>query len=437
MKRIVLTLGVAGLVGVSLFFGGVLSGSDADGSLAVGPQASAGRLLDGFASGDTAALAAQLEARVAANPLDTKGLVLLGLAYQQRVRESGDPAFYPRSETALRRALEIEPNNALALAGLASLAASRHRFAEARELARRTLEVNPYSAATWGILGDANIETGRYGAAFAAFDRMIAIRPTASAYARISYAREMLGRTGPALAAMKRAVTAAAGTPEPAAWARVHLGNLYAETGRLAQAERNYRAALASMGDYGPAFGALARIRFWQGRYSDAAGLWRRALRAQAVPEHAIGLGDALARLGRHTEAAEAYARAERLEAAFAIYGGQNQLETALFDLDHGQRLSDALARARVGQRLRPSVEGEHVLAWALYKNGRCDEARVHSVRALRLGTKDWGAMLHRSLIESCLGDRKAALSFRERALAVNPYALAAFGSLEAHRNDR
>jgi tetratricopeptide (TPR) repeat protein len=437
MKRLVLTLGVAGLAAFSLFFGGVLSGSDADGGQAVGRHASAGRFLDGFASGNTAALAAQLEARVTANPLDTRGLVLLGLAYQQRARESGDPAFYPRSETALRRALEIEPRNALALAGLASLAASRHRFAEARALARRTLEINPYSAATWGILGDANIETGRYRAAFAAFDRMIAVRPTASAYARISYAREMLGRTGSAVAAMKRAVTAAAGTPEPAAWARVQLGNLYAERGRLAQAERSYRAALASMPDYGPAFGAMARIRFWQGRYSAAIRLWRGALRAQAVPEHAVGLGDALARLGRDTEAADAYAHAERLEAAFATHGGQNQLETALFDLDHGRHYADALARARAGHRLRPSVEGEHVLAWALYKNGRCHEARIHSVRALRLGTKDWGAMLHRSLIESCLGDRKAAVSFRERALAVNPYALDAFGSLKPHRNDR
>jgi tetratricopeptide (TPR) repeat protein len=437
MKRIFMTLGALAVVAVSLFFGGALSGSEADGSPVLGSRDSAGLLLNGFTSGDAAAFAAQLEARVAASPMDTNALVLLGLAYQQRARESGDSAFYPLSEDALRRALQVQPDNALALAGLASLAASRHRFEEARDLARRTLDINPYSAATWGILGDANLETGRYRAAFAAFDRMIAIRPTASAYARISYGREILGRTGPAIAAMKRAVTAASATPEPAAWARVQLGTLYAESGRLARAERHYRAALVSMPDYGPASGSLARIRYWQGRYSDAVRLWQRALAARAVPEHAVGLGDSLAALGRSEEAAEAYARSEQLEAAFAAHGGQNQLETALFDLDHGRRLADALARARAGQRLRPSIEGEHVLAWALYKNGRCEDARRHSDRALRLGTKDWGAMLHRSLIESCLGNGKAAQSFRERALAVNPYALAAFGSLEAHRSDR
>ena len=145
-------------------------------------------------------------------------------------------------------------------------------------------------------------------------------------------------------------------------------------------------------------------------------------------------VGDAYASLGRKRQAEEAYDRAAELERAFAEHGGRNDLETALFDLDHGRDLVGALSRARAGRNLRPSVEGEHVLAWALFKNGLCREAREHSVRALRLGTKDWGAMLHRSLIESCLGNDAAAREWQERAVRVNAYALAAFGPLDAHR---
>ena len=37
---------------------------------------------------------------------------------------------------------------------------SRHRFGEARRFARRALAVNPYAAGAWGILGDAEVETG-------------------------------------------------------------------------------------------------------------------------------------------------------------------------------------------------------------------------------------------------------------------------------------
>jgi tetratricopeptide (TPR) repeat protein len=433
--KILLALGAAAVASLAALFGGVLAGSSS-GRPAPEPEtnATAAQLLAGFAPRDTAALAAQLEGRVEANPLDSEGLVLLGLAYQQGARETGDPSFYPRSEAALRRALRVDPNSSLALAGLAALAASRHRFDEARELSERALAINRHSTAAWGILGDAEIETGRYDAGFAAFERMVSIKPNAAGYARISYARELTGRTGAAIEAMRRAVTAAASTPEPAGWALVQLGNLFAETGRLAAAEREYRHALAYVPTYAPALAGLARIEFWRRNHADAARLWQDALETQPLPEYAVGLGDALARLGRTKAAAEAYAEAKALEDAFAANGGRNQLETALFELDHKQNVVDALRRAREGRRLRPSVEGEHVLAWALFKNGSCHEARVHSLRALRLGTKDWGAMLHRSLIESCLGHERAATAFRQRALAVNRYALEAFGPLGAHR---
>ena len=437
MKRIILTLGAFAAVVAGLFLGGALRGPEANGSLTAGPRASATRLLDGFAVGDTAALAAQLESRVALNPLDAKALVLLGLAYQQRARETGDPAFYAPSDRALERAIQVEPRSHLALAGLAALAASRHRFGESRRFAKRALAVNPYAVGAWGILGDAEVETGRYKAAFAAFERMVSIRPTAAAYARISYARELLGQTRAAVEAMRRAVNAATASPEPAAWALTHLGNLFAETGRLPRAERHYRHALAVVPGYAPALAGRARIELWRGNDRKSVRLWQAALDAQAVPEYAVGLGDALERTGDSAAAGLAYARAHSLEERFAAYGGHNQLDTALFDLDHGRDYAGALARARIGERLRPSVEGEHVLAWALYKNGRCDEARARSIRALRLGTKDWGAMLHRSLIERCLGDQTDARRFRKQALAVNRYALVAFGPLRAHRIGR
>jgi tetratricopeptide (TPR) repeat protein len=360
--------------------------------------------------------------------------MLLGLAYQQQARETGDPSLYRPSERALRRSLALVPDNDLAVTGLAALAASRHDFREARRLARRALALNQFNAAALGILGDANVETGRYRAAFAAFDRAAAIKPTASAYARVSYGRELLGRTEAAIVAMELAVDAADATAEPAAWARVQLGNLYAESGRLARAQGEYDRALARLPDYAPALAGLARLELWRGRALEAARLYARALDGQAVPEYAVGLGDAYARLGRERLSEEAYGRADELERAFAASGGENRMETALFDLDHDRNLAGALARARKGRALRPNVEGEHVLAWALFKSGRCREARDHSVRALRLGTKDWGAMLHRSLIESCLENEGAARAWKERALRVNPYALAAFGPLAAHQ---
>jgi cytochrome c-type biogenesis protein CcmH/NrfG len=158
--------------------GGVLTGEPAAQSDSLGQLGeTSGRLVQGFAAGDTAALVERLLARVEADPGDAEGLTLLGLAYQQRARETADPSYYPRAEEALRRAVSLRDDDYLTFTGLAALAASRHRFAEARRLAERAVRLNPASAEARGILGDALVELGRYGEAFAAFERMTSLKP--------------------------------------------------------------------------------------------------------------------------------------------------------------------------------------------------------------------------------------------------------------------
>ena len=62
------------------------------------------------------------------------------------------------------------------------------------------------------------------------------------------------------------------------------------------------------------------------------------------------------------------------------------------------------------------------MLAWALYRNGRCEEATAHSVKALRLGTRDALKLFHRGMIERCLGRPQAAREAFRAALEINPY---------------
>jgi tetratricopeptide (TPR) repeat protein len=263
---------------------------------------------------------------------------------------------------------------------------------------------------------------------------MASLKPGPVAYARISYARELLGETEAALEAMMMAVSSAGRSGEPAAWASAQLGNLYLGSGRLRAASESHRRALNFFPGYAPALAGLGRTEWWRGRLPSAAQLFRLALERAPVPDYAVALGDVYAQMGRSGAAEQAYEQAETLERAFVTNGGRNQLEIALFNLDHDREVAAALSQARIGQRLRPSIEGEHVLAWALYKNGYCAEAKKHSIRALRLGTKDTGALLHRSFIEACLGNDAAAREFRARALDANPYALMTVGSPRIHR---
>jgi tetratricopeptide (TPR) repeat protein len=434
MKRMLLGGTVAMFVLAVVFLGGGLAGSPWSPSAAsTGAGLAPDRLLSGLPLSDAESQTASLERQVAARPRDVEALTLLGLAYQQRARETGDPSFYPRSERVLRRALRIEPTNSLTLSGLASLAASRHRFDESLNLARRANRQATRTAAVYGLLGDAYLELGRYGRAFAAFDRMASLKPGPATYARISYARELLGETEAAVEAMMMAVSSAGSSGEPAAWASAQLGNIYLDSGRLRAASESHRRALNLFPGYAPALAGLGRTEWWRGRLPSAARLFRLALERAPVPDYAVALGDVYAQMGRSSEANQSYEQAEMLERAFVANGGRNQLEVALFNLDHDREVAAALGQARVGRDLRPSIEGEHVLAWALYKNGRCAEAKKHSIRALRLGTKDTGAMLHRSFIEACLGNRDEAKAWRAQALDANPYAFMTVGSPRIH----
>jgi tetratricopeptide (TPR) repeat protein len=411
---------VTGLA-AGILLGGVVRETRPAPSRSALPPAESATLTSGYAAGDTAALVLRLRAATRARPGDAASHAFFGLALAQRARETGRAAFYTRAEEALREALERDPSSFEATLGLGGVALSRHRFAEALALGRRAQRLAPHSAAPLGVIGDALLELGRYRGAFAAFDRMVTLKPSVSSYARVAYARELRGDTAGAIEAMSLAVDAAGtGTSEAAAFARTQLANLILPR-RPAAAEPIYRQALLLRPRYAPALIGLGRAEEAQGKRRRALQLYRRALAAMPSADAAVALGDVLLRLGRHAQAERAYGRAQALERDFARHGGRNDLETAMLDLNRDRNLRDALRRARIGRARRPSIEGEHVLAWALYKNGRCEEARRHSIRHLRLGTPDSDGLYHRVLIERCLGNERAVARFLDRLRRVEP----------------
>src|SRR4051794_28939602 len=231
-----LVLGTVVLVTAAL-----LGGALAERRAAPAPAVAA----EGFAAGfslnaSTESLVQTLQSTLAANGEDTHSWALLGLAYQQRARETGDPSYYVKSQGALERA----GDDPLVPDGLGSLALSRHRFREALALGRRAHAVAPASAGPYGVIGDALVELGRYPEALHAFDTMSRLRPSLASYARVSYGRELRGNTRGAIRALQLAIDSATATREPAAWAHVQLGKLYFAHGRFGAALSEHRFAL-------------------------------------------------------------------------------------------------------------------------------------------------------------------------------------------------
>jgi tetratricopeptide (TPR) repeat protein len=421
-KRFLIGSGAAVATALTLLLGGVFAtGPAAKPPARSVPAVLAERAFAGFSSGNTEAEILRLRGEASATD-GAQAYALLGLAYQQRARETADTRDYARSERALRAALERDRANVYALGGLGSLALARHRFREALAFGRRAQRLSPATARTYGVIGDALVELGRYGEAFRAYDRMVALKPGLSAYARVSHARELRGDWAGAVRAMDLAVDAAGSQPEPLAWTRVQLGKLHFSRGRLRAAARQYRAALAAFPGYAQGLDALARVEAARGRLGRAIELEREAAERSPLPEFVGYLGDLYDARSRPRLAREQYALVGAIDRVLAGGGVRTDLETALFDLDHGLRLESALARARRAHRARPSIQADDVLSWALARTGRCGEALRYSRRALRLGTLDAPTYFHRGMIERCLGRHAEARSWFRRALALNPH---------------
>ena len=415
--RLLVAGATAAVTAVALLLGGLAARVDARGSV---PAGNAGaQLAAGFAAGDTQSLVLRLQAGLRAQPRSVRGLDLLGLAYQQRARETGDPAYYAKSQGVLRRALSLAPHDLEATSGLASLELSRHEFGRALKLGRAALKISPSTARNHGVVGDALLELGRYRAAFAEFDTMARLKPGVSSYARIAYARELLGNLDGARAALLLARDAAADEPEPFAWTETQLGKLELGRGRLATATAHLRSALRAFPGYVYALDALAQVDVARGRVDAAAALERRAVETIPLPQFVGLYGDLLHATGHERAARLQYATEAAIRRLLEANGVRTDLETALFDVDHGIRLHASVALARAAQRARPSIDGDDVLAWALARNGRCVEALRYSKLALRLRTQDAAKLFHRAAIEHCLG--RDPRPWARRAAALNP----------------
>jgi tetratricopeptide (TPR) repeat protein len=351
----------------------------------------------------------------------TRQLVRFGLTELEAAR-TGDPARYVRAERALRRALADDPDDVQALIGLASLANSRHKFRDGLTLARRAQRVSPDTALTYAAVGDSLVELGRYDEAFVTFDHLAELKPGFASYSRTSYALELLGQIRPAITAMTLAADAAGGQGEPAAFAHIHLGTLHFSDGRLDAAAREYRLALRAVPGHVEALDGLAHVAAAGGRLDMAIRLERQAAERSPLPQYVGALGDFYRAAGKPQLAREQYELVGAIDKLYAANGVATDLELALFNVDHGIRLRESLARARRAWSERPSIEADGVLAWALARNGRCGEALRYSKRALRLGTRDAPKFFHRGMIERCLGHDTEARRWFRRALRLNPH---------------
>jgi len=374
----------------------------------------------GPAAGDTDAAIQSLRAAVDADPSDAHGYALLGDAYYARAREGGDPADIERAERVYDSSLARDRRDVTAVAGLATLALSRHDFAGGLELAQRAHRLEPALVAPYPALVDGLIETGRYGAAARALDRMVGRKPNLAAYSRVSYFRELHGDTAGAAQALRLAISAGAGTAEGGAFVRSLLGDLEANRGRYGAAERAYREALAVDPEFGSARTGLALLQAGRGNLDPAIAKLRGLVGDPPSPDALAQLAEVEQAAGLTTAARRHYAASGERERELLASGSHVDAGVTLFEAEHG-RPARAVRLGRRAWRAAPSVSAADAYSWALHRAGRSRAASRLSAEAMKLGSRDPHFLYHAGMIARANGRPGEARRLLGRLVEQSP----------------
>jgi tetratricopeptide (TPR) repeat protein len=385
-------------------------------------------------------LVGSLQQKIQDNPKDFDAHIELASAYLQKVRETGDPTLYTKTEDLLDEAQKLQPQSPELFAARGSLDLARHDFAAALGYGTRALALDPQNARYHGIVGDAQIELGMYDEAIESYQEMVNSRPDFASFSRVAYARELYGDPEGAIEAMEFALQAGSGTPENVAWARVQLGNLWFGSGDLKEAEKAYAISTENVNAYAPALAGQAKVAAARGHLRPASRLYKQAFNRMPLPEYAIALGDVYAAMGNEEKAESQYELVRSMDRLLRANGVNTDLEIALFYADHDMDLKTSLDKARAAYDARPSIHAADALAWTLYKTGNYKEAQEYSSEALKLGTRDSLKLFHAGMISKELGQKVRAREYLQQAVDLNPHfsllyadeAAAALKSLES-----
>jgi tetratricopeptide (TPR) repeat protein len=371
--------------------------------------------------------AAQAHLRIA--PQDWAGWAELGSAYVQAARVTSDPSYYPKADGALQRSLVIHPSaNAAAMVGMAALSAARHDFAASLEWGRRAEAAAPDAGAVYGVVDDALTQLGRYPEARIALQRMLDIQPSIASFTRASYDLEEHGDVAGATTALQRAL-ADASTPSDVAFCRYYLGELAFNSGDVAGATQQYRAARQADSSYVPALEGIAKVEAAQGKVDAALRDYHDVLARLPLPQYVNEVLDYEQSLGRTGDADALLALFRTEVQLFAGSGVDVDLESALVNADHGDAAT-AVHDAEGEWSRRHSVLIADALAWALHQSGRDAEALPYANQALSLGWQNALMYFHRGVIEHALGMNGPARLDLSTTEKINPFFSTLWGAV-------
>ncbi|RDC64046.1 tetratricopeptide repeat protein [Adhaeribacter pallidiroseus] len=369
-----------------------------------------------------------LQRKLREKPGDLKSKLLLGLAYMQEARVTGEhPYYYPAALGLIQDVLDHESQDQVliyeATVAKATIQLSLHQFDEALETGKEALKINDHGAAVYGVLCDANVELGHYEEAITMADKMASLRPDLKSYSRVSYLREIHGDMPGAIEAMALAVAAGFPGLEQTAWATVTLGSLYEKTGDLKNAAVQFNKAIQFSPNYAFAISGLGRLAVKNKDYKTAEQLFTQA--ANIIPE--FSFQEELVRLYQQ-QGKTAKAQATMVDLLNGLEEDQEaghvvDLELANIYLELGKNPNKALEYALNEYKRRPdNIDVCKALAAIYYQKQDYATAATYLKKAKRTNSQDAGLVCLDGLVKFRLGDQANGTTLIQKSFTINPY---------------
>jgi predicted O-linked N-acetylglucosamine transferase (SPINDLY family) len=200
-------------------------------------------------------------------PADQEVWQLLGTLALQR----GSPQ---EAEAALRRALELNDQSAIALSRMAVALQQQGRAGEGEGFARKAVSLEPANAAHWGNLGACLFDQRRWSDAVQAFEQAVSREPgSAACWSNLGTAEQRMGRLRDAQQSLERSLEIQPGQPN----VLTDYASVLAGLGQPEQALETLQQVLACFPQAAPAWLAAGSAYQMLDQFQPALAVLRRA----------------------------------------------------------------------------------------------------------------------------------------------------------------
>ena len=381
--------------------------------------ATIGRLLAMLRQGRAGETERQAKALLESSPDSGTVWKIVGVALEQQGKEA---------LPALRRAVELLPEDAEAHRNLGAALHARGLTLEAVASLRRALELEPRDFKVLIVTANSLCALGQAREAVPLYQRALALEPrSAEAQNNLGNALQELGESAQAAGCYRLALAVKPDDAETLC----NLSNALRRLGHLGEARECSQRAIALQPRLGPAHTSLGLTLAALGLRAEAVASLREALRLEPRSVEALNnLGNALRERGEHREAAALHRTAVALDPQRA--DTHLSLGNALYGLGLAAASEASLRRAL---ELRPRYPAAQLaLAAALRAQGRGAEAQAICRGVLAAEPELVAALSLLADLHADCGEFAEAQELLRRALELDADFAPAFVSIAAQR---